>query len=88
MERIDQSPLLIQAPSEQPFVERKLRAPSQEEAHDRAHAVTSKMAAEGRVLVARSWIPSADGGTVTLVYARRHGDDHEAPIGGVSTTSV
>ncbi len=54
-----------------PLVERQLRARSQNEAHDRARAITREMEAEGQVIIARSWVSSARGGTVTLVFTPR-----------------
>ena len=76
MVSIDPSILPIR-PALEPLVERKLRARSQEEAHDRARPVTSEMVAEGRVLVARSWVDTARGGTLTLVFAQRHAAEDE-----------
>ena len=76
MVSIDPSSLSIQPPLE-PLVERKLRARSQEDAHDRSRAVTSEMVAEGQVLVARSWVDTARGGTLTLVFARHQFTEDE-----------
>jgi hypothetical protein len=73
---IDPSILSIQPPLE-PFVERKLRARSQDDARDRARAVTMEMVADGRVLVARSWVDAARGGTLTLVFARHSAAEDE-----------
>lgn len=57
-------------PSPEPLLSRRIRARSQEDAHDRALTVTRKMESERWVLIARSWVPSARGGTVTLVFAQ------------------
>lgn len=57
--------------SPEPLVSRRLWARSQEDAHDRARVVTTQMQADQWVLIARSWVSSARGGTVTLVFARQ-----------------
>ena len=54
-----------------PLVERHIRSQSQEGAQVRARAVTLKMQAHGRVLVAQSWVATGQGGTMTLVFADR-----------------
>lgn len=64
-------------PSLEPLVERRLRARSQEAAHDRARAVTSEMSANGWDLIARSWADAARGGTATLVFARRDASEQD-----------
>ena len=53
------------------IVERKLIARSQEEAHNLSGAVTSQMVDDGWVLLARSWVEAAHGGTLTLAFTQR-----------------
>ena len=60
----------------EPLINRRLWARSQEDAHDRARVVTTQMEAEQWVLIARSWVSSARGGTVTLVFARQEVRSH------------
>jgi hypothetical protein len=54
-----------------PLIERRIRSQTQEGAQDRARAVTMKMQAYGRVLIAQSWVATGQGGTMTLVFADR-----------------
>ena len=58
-------------PSPEPLLSRRIWARSQDDAHDRARIVTKQMEAERWVLVARSWVRSARGGTVTLVFTQK-----------------
>lgn len=68
-------------PSPEPLLSRRVWARSQDDAHDRARIVTKQMEAERWVLIARSWVSSARGGTVTLVFTRKEvrPDDNMAP---------
>ena len=53
------------------LVERRLRAASFGEAHERSRAIARRLLAKGMVLIARSWADSKVGVTMTIVFSYR-----------------
>ena len=63
-------PIVRIEPPQDALLSRRVRAKSQDDAHDRALRLTKQMESERWVLISRSWVRSAQGGTVTLVFTR------------------